>query len=60
MPVILPALESELHVILHVFEVSLDAQYLKMLCCLQGDMGPVGIMGLLGQPGIKVKAFSFR
>lgn len=45
--------ETEIRLILQVFKGSLDAQYLKM-CCLQGDMGPVGSIGLLGPLGIKV------
>lgn len=44
-----------------VVRISLDTQCLNILCCLQGDMGPVGIMGLLGPPGLKVNVavFSF-
>lgn len=35
----------------------MDAQYLMMLCCLQGDIGHVGIMGLPGPTGVKVFFF---
>lgn len=58
MPRFLSALaETEIRLILQVFKGSLGAQYLKMLCCLQGEMGPVGIIGLLGPLGIKVNLF---